>query len=395
PNHLFTLTNALHQELTAYYFANDSIFKQAVINTINFTADLSDIYGTGYAYFDPNQDSILIAGLDWDGLGTYISGNRRLTEVVNPPKRFKTTLTIRGFSGDSTKWKFRVFPEAKFRNTGWELGEDRWFKYLNNGDTITLPEFKPNIESIFSWPITVLFTCNMNSAPKNRYNGESIPVNQINFIGLKGSHHELGGWYGDWKVSDTTASHQSMLVLNDNGYAGDVVAGDGIWSTLVVFQGISPEYFIGFKYACMYPGADTVNGGVAPLDNEASSGQYHTIEEAHPSPITIVTSQVWGLMVGTISDDNSAVVSAFSLGQNYPNPFNPSTNFTYTIPMDGNVSLKVYNAMGEEVAVVFNGFQHAGKWNATINGYGLSSGVYFYTLRAGNYCATRKMVLLK
>ncbi|MBI2420052.1 MAG: T9SS type A sorting domain-containing protein [Ignavibacteriales bacterium] len=392
PNHLFTLTNALHQELTAYYFANDSNFKATVINTINFTADLSDIYGTGYAYFDPNQDSVLIAGLDWDGLGTYISGNRRLTEVVNPPMRFKTTLTIKGFSGDSTKWKFRVFPEAKFRNTGWELGDDRWFKFRNEGDTITLPELKPNIETIFSWPITVLFTCNMNSTPKNRYNGESIPVNQINFIGLKGSHHLLGGWYGDWKVSDTT---HSMLVLNDNGYSGDVVAGDGIWSRLVVFQGISPEYFIAYKYACMYPGADTVNGGVTPLDNEAPFGKYHIIVEAHPSPTTIVTNEVWGLLVGVICDDNSAKAADFSLSQNYPNPFNPTTNFSYTIPMDAKVSLKVYNSMGEEVAMVFEGFQHAGKWNASINGYGLSSGVYFYTLRAGKFSATRKMLLVK
>ncbi|MBI2420056.1 MAG: T9SS type A sorting domain-containing protein [Ignavibacteriales bacterium] len=395
PNHLFTLTNALHQELTAYYFANDTIFKQTVINTINFTADLSDMLGIGPGYFNSNQDSINIAGLDWDGLGTYISGNRRLTEVVYPPNRFKTTLTIKGPACDSTKWKFRLMPDSLFTNGGWEFGEDHWFKYRNDGDTITLPELKPNYGSPPPWFYgTALFTCNMNNSPKNRYNGESIPVNQINFIGLKGGTEVLGNWSGDWKANDTITSPPTMLVLNDDGYMGDVVAGDGIWSRLVYFPEYTGSGLVQFRYACMYPGADTINGGVSPLDNEAYFGEQHWLKLQN-SPTIIVTNQVWGLMVGVISDDNSVKVADFSLGQNYPNPFNPTTNFTYSIPVDGNVSLKVYNSMGEEVATVFEGFQHAGKWNASLNGYGLSSGVYFYTLRAGKFSATRKMLLVK
>ncbi|MBI2420053.1 MAG: T9SS type A sorting domain-containing protein [Ignavibacteriales bacterium] len=395
PNHLFTLTNALHQELTAYYFANDSIFMQAVINTINFTADLGDMLGTSTGHFNSNQDSINIAGLDWDGLGTYVSGNRRLTEVVYPPKRFKTTLTIKGPAGDSTKWKFRLMPESLFTNGGWELGEDHWFKFRNNGDTITLPEMIPNYGSPFiGFNGTALFTCNMNNAPRNKYNGELIPVNQIGFVGLKGGTAKLGNWGGNWTTNDTVGSSPSLIKLNDNGINGDLLANDNIWSCLVEFPELIPGGKIEFKYACMYPGADTVNNGVAPLDNEGAFGQNHWIN-LRGAPASIVTNQIWGLMVGVISGDNSTTVADFSLGQNYPNPFNPATNFTYTIPVDGNVSLKVYNTMGEEVAAVFDGFQHAGKWNATINGYGLSSGVYFYTLRAGNYSGSRKMLLVK
>ncbi|MBI2419774.1 MAG: hypothetical protein HYV28_18070, partial [Ignavibacteriales bacterium] len=105
-----TLQNVVNQMLPVVYFANDSIFRPMVTNTINFTADLSEIYGSGSGVFDPNQDSILVMGLDWDNLGTVISGNRRLIEVPSPAKRFKTTMTIRGALGDSTKWKYKAFP---------------------------------------------------------------------------------------------------------------------------------------------------------------------------------------------------------------------------------------------------------------------------------------------
>ncbi|MBI5727056.1 MAG: hypothetical protein HY965_04350, partial [Ignavibacteriales bacterium] len=123
PNRSFTLQNVVNQMLPVVYFANDSVFHPMVTNTINFTADLSEIYGSGSGVFDPNQDSILVMGLDWDNLGTVISGNRRMTEVTSPAKRFKTTMTIRGILGDSTKWKYKAFPGERFLNTGWELGE--------------------------------------------------------------------------------------------------------------------------------------------------------------------------------------------------------------------------------------------------------------------------------
>lgn len=85
----------------------------------------------------------------------------------------------------------------------------------------------------------------------------------------------------------------------------------------------------------------------------------------------------------------------FSLEQNYPNPFNPVTRFKYSIPHDGNVSLKVYDALGKVAAVFADGFLKAGKYNAEFDGSSLGSGVYFYSLVSGDYKETRKMVLMK
>jgi len=85
----------------------------------------------------------------------------------------------------------------------------------------------------------------------------------------------------------------------------------------------------------------------------------------------------------------------FYLGQNYPNPFNPSTNIEYSIPQDGNVSLKVYDILGKEVATLVNEYQQAGTFDVVFNGANLASGVYYYQLTAGDLTSTKKLMLTK
>ncbi len=85
----------------------------------------------------------------------------------------------------------------------------------------------------------------------------------------------------------------------------------------------------------------------------------------------------------------------FSLGQNYPNPFNPSTKITFTVPVSDVASLRVFDVLGNEVAVLFNQNVSAGKYEVEFNGKYLASGIYFYRLQAGNFSQTKKFVLLK
>jgi hypothetical protein len=91
----------------------------------------------------------------------------------------------------------------------------------------------------------------------------------------------------------------------------------------------------------------------------------------------------------------SVIPADFTLSQNYPNPFNPTTQIMYSVPQKGQISLKVYNNLGQEVATLFNGVQHAGNYVATFNGTKLASGVYFYTLKSGNVTITKKLALIK
>jgi hypothetical protein len=96
-----------------------------------------------------------------------------------------------------------------------------------------------------------------------------------------------------------------------------------------------------------------------------------------------------------INQQGTTVPEEYSLSQNYPNPFNPVTNIHFTIPKEGNVSFKVYNSLGEQVAVYADGILKAGIYNAEIEAHNWASGIYFYTLKAGDFVQTKKMILVK
>jgi hypothetical protein len=90
-----------------------------------------------------------------------------------------------------------------------------------------------------------------------------------------------------------------------------------------------------------------------------------------------------------------SIPSEFSLDQNYPNPFNPTTNISYSIPLQSFVSIRVYSVTGEEVAVLANGVQTEGHHQATFDARNLASGIYIVRMSAGSFSSTIKMNLLK
>lgn len=85
----------------------------------------------------------------------------------------------------------------------------------------------------------------------------------------------------------------------------------------------------------------------------------------------------------------------YRLYQNYPNPFNPTTSIRYYLPTKSKVILSIYNILGERIQTLVNSVQDAGVHNVTLDGSGLASGVYFYSLNAGNGTITKKLALLK
>ena len=98
-------------------------------------------------------------------------------------------------------------------------------------------------------------------------------------------------------------------------------------------------------------------------------------------------------------EENQIQPVEYELSQNYPNPFNPSTTILYSIPEQGNVSLKVFDALGREVKTLINRVQHPGnyeiKFNTSLVNPQLSSGVYYFQLRAAGFVETKKMLMLK
>ena len=85
----------------------------------------------------------------------------------------------------------------------------------------------------------------------------------------------------------------------------------------------------------------------------------------------------------------------YALAQNYPNPFNPSTKINFSIQKAGMVTLKIYNILGQEVATLVNTELKAGTYSSVFDASRLSSGVYFYSIHAGDFVQAKKMMLLK
>ncbi|KAF0162238.1 MAG: 5'-nucleotidase [Ignavibacteria bacterium] len=110
------------------------------------------------------------------------------------------------------------------------------------------------------------------------------------------------------------------------------------------------------------------------------------------------SSGIWKRSVSTsVEKLNRTIPSEIYLSQNYPNPFNPETTISYKLQAASQIILKVYDVMGNEIATLVNEYQQAGSYNSqfAIRNSKLSSGVYFYTMKANGFVATKKMILMK
>ena len=153
------------------------------------------------------------------------------------------------------------------------------------------------------------------------------------------------------------------------------------------------------------------------ITNTGSTDTYHTFTAPVLKPVSgnhdvylkfsgSGTSQLFQLKEFRFSDNSRShttpiqqygqIPKKFMLDQNYPNPFNPSTVIRYQLPVSGKVSLRVFDSLGREVAsLVHNQWKTRGVHTVTFNASGLSSGIYFYRLKAGDFTQTKKMILLK
>ena len=130
--------------------------------------------------------------------------------------------------------------------------------------------------------------------------------------------------------------------------------------------------------------------GIAAFTNLFNQG---IVEPAAGPIVSTVSRSVWPQTVD-ISEPIKLPIS-FNLEQNYPNPFNPTTTISYSIPVTSFITLKVYDILGREVTTLINEEKPAGTYNLNFNASNLTSGVYFYKMKAGEYASTKRMVLIR
>lgn len=206
-----------------------------------------------------------------------------------------------------------------------------------------------------------------------------------------------GGWAG-WGSTLHGTVEQAMH--DDGSTGGDLVAGDSVYSVQFDYQAtdvVGQEFKFG------------INAG----DNEGGYGNNHIENIDVTSPIMMsyfgsidpVFYDAWDYDTNTpnlaVDEQDGTIPVVFSLGNNYPNPFNPSTKINFTVPVGAELTLNIYNILGQQIATIHNGYAKPGTYTLTWNGrdaFGklVPSGVYLYELDAGAYYhSVKKMTLLK
>ena len=188
-------------------------------------------------------------------------------------------------------------------------------------------------------------------------------------------------------LSESTTSAQIMMwysdYMVDSSYYNWMTAGTFFADTLLT----TPDGGIGIlagESENLDPGANKVfYYAIAVGSNETD--MVNNMNEAVQTYYSITSVQT----------DNNSIPDDFILEQNYPNPFNPSTNIKFALPSGSDVKLNIYNTLGEEVAELVNEYLEAGTYTYRFDASNLTSGIYIYTLQAGDQLISNKMTLLK
>ena len=131
--------------------------------------------------------------------------------------------------------------------------------------------------------------------------------------------------------------------------------------------------------------------GLCVFNNElVATGMFTTA-----GGVGAVNIAKWNGLLTGVNNNNGNIPDRFSLSQNYPNPFNPSTKINFSIPKSDFVKLNVYDGTGKKVSEIVNKNLDAGNYSYTFNASGLSSGVYYYTIKTNEFAETKKMMLIK
>jgi photosystem II stability/assembly factor-like uncharacterized protein len=184
---------------------------------------------------------------------------------------------------------------------------------------------------------------------------------------------ELAGFTASVRGSDVTLNWQTATETNNMGFEIERREVDADWVQLGYIEGKGTTTETStYSFVDKNVLAGTYNYRIKQIDFDGSF-EYYNLQNA--------------VEVG--------VPDQYRLTQNYPNPFNPTTKITYSVPVDGFVSISIFNILGEKVTTLVNANVKAGHYEVTFDAAGIASGMYLYRMESGDFISVKKMMILK
>jgi hypothetical protein len=226
---------------------------------------------------------------------------------------------------------------------------------LINTEGLDLGDYSMDVEIATNDPVNPLLT-----VPVTMTISDEVPVELVSFKADMLDGNVVLNWSTATETNNSGFQIEKRETKNENWASVGFVEGKGT---------TTEKSFYSFKEKNEKPGAYLYRLKQIDFDGTYSYSSEVELEVAAPKD--------------------------FALYQNYPNPFNPSTTIKFALPVKTNLSLNVYNTLGEKVAEIFNGELEEGYHEMMFNASGLSSGVYFYKIESENFNSTQKMILMK
>jgi len=313
----------------------------------------------------------------------------------------ETTADVSGNGNDGTLWIDGVFwSEDTPSGSGYslEFSGKQGAVHIGDPDTlkivgdITLAAWIKTDTATESW---------QNIVVKGHGQGENV-------LRLDGNNHPSQIWCGSYDNADHMAQSFDLTELELNRWlhcVGTYSSADLVWTIYLdgVYNNstIDPVGAVPADrgWAIGARASDTTGGIIYPSERHFEG----FIDDVRIYNVALSEAEVATLYEESTVDVNNqsaAMPENFAISQNYPNPFNPQTRINYQVPQTANISISIYNSIGQLVAILVDEVKSPGQysviWNARDqNGLHVPSGIYFARLVSDNFSATRKLTLLK
>jgi uncharacterized protein YdeI (BOF family) len=404
-----------------YRDLSDAIFGEV---ELYFRVDMSiqELNGN----FDPETEFVSATGT-FDG---WSATSNEMTETQTEGV-YETTVTFDTDQPIPSTYLYKFTIVNADESITWESGSDKEItvtedglfegKYLAQNAPGDAPYYDGITPSdVFTEATEVVFEVDLRPAFYTVADSGALPADVQTGTGadstiswLYGNGPLLANGWEDWGVTEDDAK-AAGLFFNDAGEDGDEVAGDSLYSATFSFgagdarvgafkmgvNGQDNEAGFGADHNVRINDAnkiDIVFGGFVRADTvyDVLYDEYILATESGPVVVRRGGSGDDGVIVSNEQEEVLSTPQEFTLSQNYPNPFNPTTNINFTLPQATNVTLTVYNVLGQQVARLVNGRLNAGQHTAQFDASNLASGMYLYRIEAGTFTQNKKMMLIK